>query len=173
MSNAFVYRMPAGVPGDVGRLEQATIEPNQYDTDYPCLAYGILVKLVASKIRPIASGDDISAVGYGFLVRPYPIQEPIGSAASSQALSAGAPNTALAADVLRRGYMTVKVTAGGATAIASIAKGDAVYVRSTADTGKVVGDIEAGSISGNDTVTGAIFMGAADTDGNVEIAYNI
>lgn len=175
MSNAYLYRMPAGVPGDVQRREHATIEPAQYDTDYPCLAYGILTKIVSGKIRPIASGDTIASLSLaGFLVRPFPLQEAIGTSAANEALGAAAPDyTNKLADILKRGYMTVKVTAGGGTALASIAKGNAVYVRVTADTGKAVGDIEAGSASGNEVVTGAYFMGGVDADGYGEIAWNI
>lgn len=174
MSNTFLYRMPAGIPGDVQRAEQATIEPGIYDTSYPCLAFGILTKIVSGKVRPIASGDTIASLTLGgFLARPYPIQEPIGTTALNEALAAGSPNTTLTADLLKRGYMTVKVTANGATALASIAKGDAVYVRTTASVDGAVGDIEAGSAAGNEVLSGAYFMGGVDADGNGEIAYNI
>jgi hypothetical protein len=63
--------------------------------------------------------------------------------------------------------------------LASIAKGDAVRIRKTAGAGAgagntgSVGDIEAGAATGNEAVTGAYFMGAADADGFCEIAFNI
>jgi hypothetical protein len=171
MSNVFLYRMPAGIPGDVQRREHATIETGIYDTDYPCLAFGILTKIVSGEVRPIASGDTISSLTLGgWLCRPYPIQA---SSIDYDALAEAAPNTTLHADLLKRGYMAVKVTAGGATALADIAKGDAVYVRTTAGTGKAVGDVEAGSAEGNEVVSGAYFMGGVDADGYGEIAYNI
>ena len=174
MSNTFLYRMPAGIPGDVQRAEHATIEPGIYDTSYPCLAYGILTKIISGKVRPIASGDTIASLTLGgFLVRPFPVQEPAGTTAAAEAIAAGTPNTTLAADLLKRGYMTVKITANGGTALASIAKGDPVYVRVTASVSGAVGDIEAGTASGNEVVSGAYFMGGVDADGNGEIAYNI
>lgn len=73
MSNTFLYRMPAGIAGDVQRREHATIEPGIYDTDYPCLKYGILVKIVSGKVRPIANADTIATVQAGFLVHPFPM----------------------------------------------------------------------------------------------------
>ena len=176
MSNAFLYRMPAGIAGAVGRVEHATIEPGIFDSSYPCLAYGILVKLVGGKVRPIASADIIASVQNGFLVRPFPVQEGQGSSAASELLGAAAPNVTLAANILKRGYISVKVTGNGGTALASIAKGDAIYVRKTAAISPAlgsVGDIEAGTATGNEAVTGAYFMGAADSDGFCEIAFNI
>ena len=173
MSNAFIYRMPNGIPGNVNRMEAATIEAGLQESGYPFTAFGVLAKLVAGVYRPLASGDTPANVIQGFLVRPYPVQAAQGSSAASQLLGAGTPPTDGPVNILKRGYMTVKVTAGGGTALAAIAKGDAVYIRSTADTGKVVGDIEAGSASGNAALSNAFFMGPADTSGNCEIAYNI
>lgn len=179
MSNTFLYRMPAGIAGDVQRREHATIEPGIYDTNYPCLKYGILVKIVSGKVRPIANADTIATVQAGFLVRPFPMNEPIGTSAADQLIAGGAPNTALAANVMKRGYMTVKVTANGSIALADIAKGSAVYVRKTAGAGGgaggtgSIGDIEAGTITGNEAVTGAYFMGGVDSDGFGEVAFNI
>jgi hypothetical protein len=179
MTNAFIYRMPAGIAGDVQRREHATIETGIFDTSYPCLAYGILVKLVSGKVRPIVSADVIATVQQGFLARPFPIQEPQGSSAASELIGGGAPNTTLAANIMKRGYMSVLVTANGSVALADIAKGSAVYVRKTAGAGAgaggtgAVGDIEAGTITGNELVTNAFFMGAADANGFCEIAFNI
>lgn len=173
MSNAFLYRMPAGIAGDVQRKEHATIEPGIYDANYPCLAFGIVVKIVGGLVRPIASGDDPDALTLGFLCRPYPFQEPIGTSISDEGMGSGVPNPLLTADVMKRGYMTVKITTGGSDAFADVVKGDPVYVRVTADTGKAVGDLEAGSASGNHLVPGAYFMGGVDANGFAEIAYNL
>lgn len=172
MSNTFLYRMPAGIAGDIQRREEATVEPGLFDASYPCLAYGIFVKLVSGKYRPLVSTGNVNLV-VGMLARPYPIQEPQGSSAASELNGAGVPNATMAADVLKRGYIAVKVTTGGATAPTSIAKGDQVYVRTTDGSGKATGDIEAGSITGNSAVTGCFFTGVADSNGFCEVAYNI
>ena len=164
MSNAFVYRMPAGIPGDVQRLEHAKIEPQQYDASYPCLHFGDPVKMVAGKIRPMALND--SSQPYGFLVRPYPTQ-----AATSEALAVATPNPAAIADVLVSGYIIVKVLEG------TPAKNGAVYYRNqagspAADLGRLETD-SSGSPTTNVAITGARFMGTGDSDGNVEIAFNV
>lgn len=164
MSNAYLTRMPAGIAGDVSRKEYAKIEPAVMDADYPVLTYGIPVKLVSGEARPFTTGDD-AVVPHGFSVRPYPFQ-----AVSSEALAAGTPNPAQPIDILRSGYMTVKNNAG------TPAKGGTVYVR-VVDSGSAaqpLGGIEAAADSGDCVaITGAMFMGSADADGNVEIAYNI
>lgn len=176
MGNAFVYRMPNGIPGNVNRMEAATIEAGLQENGYPFTAFGVMAKLVAGIYRPLASGDTPASVIQGFLVRPYPVQAAQGSSAASQLLGAGTPPTDGPVNILKRGYMTVKVTANGGTALAAIAKGDAVYICNTTSGARVVGDIEAGSSSSGGTnaaLSNAFFMGPADTDGNCEIAYNI
>ena len=164
MSNAFVYRMPAGIAGDVTRREHAKIEPHVIDAVTPPTRYGEPVKLVAGKIQPMAEGD--TGQPYGFLVRPFP-----GQVATSEALGTATPSTVLMCDVLVSGYMTVIVVEG------SPAKDGAVYYRSQAgspaeDVGRLEVD-SSGSPTTNIAITGAKFMGAGDADGNVEIKFNV
>lgn len=174
MSNAFLYRMPVGIAGTITRAEHATVEPGIFNASYPCLAYGIFVQVSAGKVIPIASGNTIANLkGVGLLARPFPINDVLGALAGSEALNAGTPPVIQTADVLKRGYMMVKVTAFGGTALASIVKGDPVYARTTVSTYGLVGDIEAGTVAGNEIVSGAYFMGTPDSDGNTEIAFNI
>ena len=164
MSNAYLTRMPCGIAGDISRKELSKVEPRMMDTTTPVTLYGVPVKLSSSKVYPFTTGDD-AVVPYGFSVRPYPFQ-----AAVSEALAAGTPNPAQLLDVLKSGYMTVKNNAG------TPALGGAVYVR-VVDSGlaaQPLGGIEAAADGGDCVaITGAIFMGTADADGNVEIAYNI
>ena len=69
---------------------------------------------------------------------------------------------------MRRGYMTVFLARGVA------ARDAAVYIRITADTGKLVGDLETAADAGNCVlIPGALFRGPADAQGNVEIEYNL
>ena len=163
MSNAYVYRMPAGIPGVVTRVGQSTLEARIIDTNYPPTAFGKFVKAVSGLIRTIASGDAATVV-IGLIAKPYPYQEPT----SNEAIGTATPSTVLPCDIMKRGYMIVHFN--GTTA----EKDGQVYVRITADTGKLVGDIEEGADSAKCVaVVGCFFMGAADADGNVEIAYNI
>lgn len=150
MGNAYLKRMPSGFPGDVSRKVEATIEAGlMADT----VAFGAPVKLGAQgKLAPLSAASDTV---YGFLVRPYPTQN---SAAVSGSIQ----------DVMRRGFMTVKLARGTA------AKGGQVHVRVIAASGKAVGDIEASADASNTlAVSGCIFLGEADEGGNVEISFNL
>lgn len=164
MSNTFLYRMPAGIPGDVTRRDAAKIEQQQMDADFPVTQFGLPVKMVSGKIRPMAEND--TAQPYGFLVRPYPTQR-----TTNEALGAATPDPTQLCDVLVSGYMTVK------NAYGTVAKNDAVYYRSQQSSPAVlIGRVEAdssGSPTTNVAITGARFMGEADADGNVEIAFNV
>ena len=156
---------PAIPAGDVTRREHADIEPQVMDTDYPVLRYGEPVKMVSGEIRPITTGDDINDI-YGFGCRAYPVQN-----SSNEALGTSTPPTNLHFDVLRRGYMTVKVQNGTPTKNAS------VYVRTVAASDPVaqpIGGLECESDGGDCfEITNAKFMGEADSDGNVEISFNL
>lgn len=165
MSNAILYRMNNGIAGDVTRQSVATIETQMLDSTAPFSAYGLFGKVNSNgKFAPVGSGDAASAV-YGVLVRPFPTQ----GANASDPLGTSAPKTTGPADVLRRGYISVKLNAGTATL------GGSVYVRvASASTGKPIGGIEAAADSTNTIlVAGASFMSAADASGNVEIGFNI
>lgn len=165
MSNAFIYRMPAGIPGDITRASQSSVEPVVFDSSNPFSAYGLFGKIANNKFVPFGAGD-IAGGEYGLLARPYPTT---GGGSGSDPLGAATPPTKGIADVLRRGYMTVKLNAGTA------AKDGQVYVRvATEAPGKPIGGIEAADDTTNTVaVPTATFMGAADASGNVEIAYNI
>lgn len=163
MSNAYLTRMPVGVPGDVSRKELAKIEAGMMNPLKPVTAYGLPVKLVEGKWEPIESGDTIAGLVKGISVRPFPLQ-----AVSSEALEVATPNPAQPLDVLRSGYITVKNNEG------TPAKGGIVYCRKTAGEGETLGGIEAAADDGDcEAITGAFFTGEADVSGNVEIEFNI
>lgn len=162
---AYLYRMPSGIPGDVTRQSQSTIETQLFDSTAPFSAFGLFGKISAGgKFVPVGAGDAASAV-YALLVRPFPTQ----GANPSDPLGTAVPKTSGPADLLRRGYANVKVNAGTA------ALNGPVYIRvAAAAAGKPIGGIEAAADSTNTIqVAGAIFMAAADASGNAEIAFNI
>jgi hypothetical protein len=161
---AYLYRMPAGIAGDISRKELSKVEPRAMDSDNPVKRYGEGVKISGSKVVPIEDGDVIATVMYGFGARPYPMQ-----AESNEALEAGTPNPKHPLDILKSGYMTVICRKG------TPAFGGTVYIRKTDGSESYpIGGVEAAA-DGTDceAVTGCIFMGEADEDGNVEISYNI
>jgi len=148
--------MPAGIAGDVTRREQAVIEAQMLDadTDTP-KEYGIPVVMTSGKLQH-HNGD--GEVTYGFLVRPYPTQ-----GLTNEALGTATPPTALPADVLRRGYMTVK-------AVGTPTKNAQVYV---AWDGANIGKVQSTHGGNEDAIPQCFFMGTGDADGNVEISFNI
>lgn len=159
---AYVTRAPAGFAGAITRTDPGmTITPELIDASSPPTAFGAPVKRVAGKVQPIASGDAASAVA-GFVVRPFPVQS------ATNALGDAAQPTTGLLNVLRRGFINIRVTIGTAV------KGAPVYVRVTAASGKAVGDLEATADGSNNVaIPGAMFEGAADAGGITEISYNI
>lgn len=156
MSNAFLYRMPSGIPGAITRHESATVEPQLMDTtDYPT-AYGVptTIDSTSKKLRKIKSGDTAASVT-GFLVRPYPANS------STDGLGTSTPPTSGLVDQLKRGYLNVLCKQGTA------AKGGKVYLRLVADTGKAVGDLEASAVT---TVTRAAKDGGNTGTGTCTLA---
>ncbi|UGB46991.1 hypothetical protein LQ772_06785 [Frateuria edaphi] len=162
MSNAILYRMPSGIPGDVSRKSQSTITSEILNASLPFASYGIPAKKASGKVVPFAGGETAADL-YGFLVRPYPTQS------AQEGLGTATPPTSGVGNILRRGWMTVKCNAG------TPADGGTVYVRIAAASGaKVIGGIEAAADSTNTVaLTGVKFTNAGDANGNVEIEYNI
>ncbi|MFL9476104.1 hypothetical protein ACKER9_09980 [Acinetobacter baumannii] len=162
MSNAFLYRMPSGIHGDVSRKSQSTIESHPVGSQFP--AFGLFGKIdTATGKFVLLAGADTAASIYGLLVRAYPTQS------AQNELGKATPQPNGIQDVLRRGYMTVKCNAGTAK------KAGTVYVRIAAGTeAKPVGGIEAAADGANSIILpNAFFMHDADAQGNVEISFNI
>lgn len=157
---AYLYRMPSGIPGDVSRKESSVVETQILNASLPFSAYGLVGKMAAGKFVPFAGGE-AATDAYGVLVRPFPTNS------GTDGLGTATPPTSGPGDVLRRGYMTVKLN-GGAT----VAAGGPVYVRvAAAASGKPLGGFEGAADSTNTVAINAIFLSAADADGNVEISF--
>lgn len=158
MNRTILTRMPAGIPGEITRREDCTLEPNILGAD---AAPGCALKMSDGKVVPIAPGDT-AAVVYGFLVRPYPSQGGLSGLAAGGKLPSGSM-----CDVLRRGYISAALARGTA------AKAGKVHLRVAVAAGKAVGDLEAAAVANETVELSATFMGEADASGNVELAYNI
>lgn len=153
---AYLNRMPAGIPGRVSRRNGVTLEPIQLGSG---MLFGAPGKVVAEKFVPLADGDTVDVI-YGFLASQYPTQSDMAS------LGGGSAAEGTVQSVMRRGYMTVRITGGTA------AKDAPVYVV-TAASAETVGSLSASSGTGLAAIPGCTFMGGADGDGNVEISFNI
>lgn len=160
MGNAYLKRMPSGIPGDISRRAVSKVEAVTRDAAKPFTAYGVPGKFVSGKFVPVEAADAASVVK-GFFARPYPTQ-------TASADGTGV-HTGIIGDALRSGYMTVKCNAGTPTAEA------AVYVRvANPAAGKPIGGIEAAADSGNCVaIAGCFFKDSGDANGNVEIEFNV
>jgi hypothetical protein len=167
---AYAFRMPAGIPGDVNRIASATIETQVVSSaagEAPT-AYGLPVVLSSTSgqvgnVRVMTSGD--GGQPYGFIVRPYPTQS------SQDPLNVSTPPTSGLVDILKRGYMTVQLQ--GPTAAK---KGDIPYIflGTTNTTHPVLAALEAATATGAVVMTSnTYFMGPADSNGMIEIAFNL
>lgn len=186
---AFLYRMPAGIPGEVNKIWAAVIEPGvitPFGTSGAPSAYGVplVIDATTGNMRTLLTADGTSfvmggntvttiasgALGingfypYGILVRPFPTggtQDPLGTST---------PPTSGACDVLKSGYINVLLS-GSVAAV----KGGQVYIWIAAASGThILGGWEAAPSAGNAIlVPNCYFNGPADAAGNTEIAFNV
>jgi hypothetical protein len=171
----YTYRMPAGAVGDVTRMTPAAIiEPCASDPTNPPQFVGqaVTVDAVSGGVRPVALATELV---YGIVVRAFPTQVPNASGyygaqgfgSATPWLAAGQPPANV--DVLRQGY--ILVAANGATR-----KGGRVWVWISATAAPhVQGGFEAADQTTNsqELPASCTFNGAADANGNVELAFNI
>jgi hypothetical protein len=176
---AFLTRMPAGISGAITRPLESTIEPGTLYRSTDALGvnfvpkeYGqaVVFDATAKRYRLPNAGDTAADIA-GFLTRPYPG----GVAQFTGALGVTPVDGDHVVDIMKRGYMSVKLR--GATASA---KQGLVYVRiATPTTPAPLGGVEAAADAANTVVLDAKtrFMGPAFTDSTfgaeTEIAFNI
>lgn len=131
---AYLYSAPAGVPGDVTRPDETNVEPAMLIAVSSTFAqaFGIAMKYATGGISQMGAGDAATAFA-GILIREVP--QIAGS--TDETFSGTVPNPKQPNGLAVRGYVNVKCTQG------TPARGGIVYVRIEADTGKLIGDIEA------------------------------
>lgn len=168
---AYAFRMPAGIPGDVNRVASAHIETQVVSSaagEAPT-AYGLPVVLSSTagqvgNVRVMTSGDT-NLQPYGFIVRPYPTQS------SQDPLNVSTPPTSGLVDILKRGYMTVQMQGPTAAAKGMV---PFIFLGTTSTTHPVLAAVEAATSTGAALLTSnSYFMGPADSNGMVEIAFNL
>lgn len=174
---AFMYRMNAGIPGEVSRFQTygCTISPERQHATTPMTQYGQVAVMAAANagVRPVTAGDQTADMEWGFLVRPYPGADiGVGFPAGVVDFGPGSPMQKGVVDILRRGFMTVKL--GGS--IAPQKGVDVASVWTAASSGNhVQGLLEVNAAPGTSgfIMNRVRFMGPADASGNVEISYNL
>lgn len=150
-------RYPVGFPGRISRVTNLATEARIIMNDEAPDDYGLGVKLNPDgTVSGLASGD--SSI-YGFIVSPEVSQ------------FTDKPQGGIMCDVMRQGYMTVKVGSG------TVGAGGAVYVRNANPTDEhPLGEIMADATDGV-RITEARFIGPATADNEgitiAEIAFNL
>ena len=129
------------------------------------------LKAVSGLVSGIqASGDTVpAATPFGWIVRPYPIQNV--TPLVNDPLATSTPPTTGKVNVLVRGYISAFLQ--DAT---TVTLGQAVWIRTAATSStKLFGGVQSSTDGGNCTqiTNNTYFMGPADANGNVVIAVNI
>lgn len=168
---AFPYRMGAGFPGDINRGMPFKALPNLNNSSVQAIRFygdAVFVNTTDSTVRGAVAADQnaTAAAFYGVAVRPYPIQQQAQTGINNSPIGAAAVPAAAIVDVLREGFIMVKLPAG-----ATVTKGGTVYVWCTATSGNnIQGQFVASASAGNTLpITNAKFNGPADANGNVEV----
>jgi len=155
---SFTYRMPAGIPGAVSRIEAFIGDSVVIDATAALTApirYGFPIKTSAAGFMQALVSGDLPNLITGFAVRAYPAGGPVNDAlGTSTALTSGLITR------MRKGFMTTTLSLGTA------AKDAPVFYRTTANgAGKAVGQIEAAAEWGT-TVAAAGAGGGGSNTGN-------
>lgn len=140
MVPSYLYSAPAGVPGDITRTDESNVEPARLIalSSVFAQAYGIAMRYVSGGIQQFTTS--LTAADFaGVLARSAP--EISGN--TNQGLDDTTPNPDVPNNLLVRGYISVKCTAG------TPARGGIVYVRIVSATDRPIGAFEAASDGGN------------------------
>ena len=169
---AYQFRMDTGYAGAVNRVHDATVVAEVIDAASPPPGYGVMLAMDAATgtVRPPIAADTV-AVLTGLYVRPYPTQGggPV-SGIVNDPLNQSTPPLSGVANVLKRGFMTVKLNA----ASPAVVKGQAIGVFIGAATaGNPAGGITGAAPGATVLAANGTFMGPADANGITEVAYNL
>lgn len=150
IAKSYLYRMGAGIPGDISRKQSTLVEPQALNASLAFAAFGIAGKMASGKFVPFAGSEVVSDL-YGFYVRPYPTQ---GQDAAGNTPQTN-PNTY--GDVMRAGYMTVLCNSGvpaiNGQAYLRVASPDSTHPLGGVEASDVHTNVgTAGSNTGNGTI---------------------
>jgi hypothetical protein len=155
-SSDYRGKVPVGWPGNISRRENLATEPRRVGATPPA-AYGIAVKINDAGDIIELPASAVAADIYGFIIAPeFSTHTP-------------APVANVMGDVMRQGYMTVKVASGTVNA------NGVVYARVANPTAEhPLGEIAAASGADFEAVPNARFTGpSTDTSSMAEIAFNL
>lgn len=142
-AQAYTFQAPAGVPGDITRVDESSVEPAMLIAVSSVFAqsFGIAMVYASGGISQWG-GSNVAADFAGVLVRQAPgIAD---SASSDSSTGGGIPNSVQVQGLLVRGYVNVLCVYG------TPARGGVVYVRTVANGNNgSVGTFDATSDGGN------------------------
>ena len=149
---AILYNAPAGVPGDVTRLDETLVVPELLGEAFT--AFGVPYKYNGSGKAINIAAMDTAAAFKGIISRSVPSQ----SGNLTQGYNDAIPNVEATAGGVRRGYVNVLCKVG------TPVKGGIVYMRVVADSPKAIGDLEATSDSTNSVALSGVEWGVNGKD---------
>lgn len=167
MSQAYLFRAGAGVPGEPTRVPLKDIQTGLLDTaaapGINPTAFGVPVKYVSPYFQAIQAGD-VAADFYGILVRLAPSI----AGDTQESLTSGTPNANLNQGIMDNGYVNVLCTVG------SPVRGQPVYMRVVENLPNLVGALEATSVPGeNVALVGVVWaVDGLDSNNVTEIELN-
>jgi len=167
---SYLYNSPSGVPGDVTRVDESSIEPTMLVSPFPAnfglpMKYATGSNVTGEGVTPMTTSDPASAF-CGVLTRAVP---GISQSNTAEVTGTFQPNQSEVNGLCTRGYVAVVCAFG------TPVRGAGVYVCTTAAAGHTVGAFEAGSNAYNTLLTATVVgnvtwaSDGADTSGNSEI----
>lgn len=179
LSNAILFRMAYAIPGDLAvGAGRSNVKAEVYGaTPFPL--YGLPCVISSGTVIPVSS--NLAAVAnsiYGWLVRPFPLQEFASPSNTLNTSLSATPLTSGIANVMTEGYIGVFVQAGAASVVA----GGTVFLRyQTPAAGVTIfGGVEGVTSANNFAVINTTnsrktcyFTGPADANGFAVVAFGI
>lgn len=145
MAPAYLYQAPTGVPGDVTRVDESSVEPAMLEALASVFPdqFGIGMRYTAAGNIQQPSGDAATAFA-GCLVREVPGIS--GSSADDASFGSGSPFSKQVQGLMVRGYMAVICAAG------TPVRGGTVYWQVTTNGAIKAGQFRADGTDGGNAV---------------------
>jgi len=137
---AYLYQAPTGIPGDITRVDESSVEPLKF-TEANCPAVFGFPYVFDAGVPKKFGASNVAADFAGVLVREVP--GIAGTAASDESFAGTVPWYKQVLGGCVRGYVSVKCASG------TPARGGVVYIQVTASGGVAVGEFRADSDGGN------------------------
>lgn len=140
VAQAYLYNAPSGVPGDITRVDESSVEPIMFAAGQTPSDFGLGLVYNGSGLAIIPTVANAATDFQGVLVREVPQID----GGNGNALTGTNPNTTVPNGICTRGYVSVVCAAG------TPVRGGVVYLQLVANGGVNPGQFRAdGTNSGN------------------------